>query len=76
MRNTVTEKSYHINYGDTKGNMLGLCARVKASSKKEAVQILNEALGEYYELRVSEAEYVHIYFNRDITTRSCDDGDE
>lgn len=61
-------KSYHIDVGNSTEGHIGLCARVKAHSKQEAIDKLKDALVE--ELQIAndlngddDIEYVNVYLN-------------
>jgi len=58
-------KSYHFDCGNSTNGPVGMCARVRATSKKEAVTILNEAIAECEESQPyaheDAIEYIHFY---------------
>lgn len=58
-------KSYHFDCGNSTNGPVGMCARVQATSKKEAVTILNEALPETEEAQPyaheDAIEYINFY---------------
>lgn len=65
-------KSYHFSCGDSTEGAVGFCARIRAHSKKEAVQILREAMPEIVgveHLGDQEAvEYINIYTGTENVT--------
>lgn len=75
-------KSYHFDLGDSTDGPVGLCARVEARSKAEAVALLRDLLPE--ELPVAtghpRVDYVNVYINTDAITETAidqvDSGDE
>jgi hypothetical protein len=65
-------KLYHVDIGNSSDGPLGLCAVVRASSKRRAVDILRERLPSVIEVKSSEVhppmdesegEYINIYIN-------------
>jgi hypothetical protein len=59
-------KSYHFSCGNSTDGTVGFCARVKATSKKEAIQILHEVMPETIEVDghygdEDTIEYIHVY---------------
>lgn len=72
-------KSYHFNLGNSTKGPIGMCAQVKATSKKEAVEILQRVLPEELEIKhqvedTDEIEYVNVYFgSENITIEDIDD---
>jgi predicted NAD/FAD-binding protein len=59
-------KSYHFDCGNSNTGPVGFCARIIATSKKEALKILHEVMPEEIEIHshfgCSETvEYIHIY---------------
>ena len=73
-------KSYHFSIGNSYPGSIGYCARVNATSKKEAVELLKDVLPSSLEVDVDlygSGEYVEIYLNLDeITTGSIDEVDD
>ena len=69
---------YHIDIGNSSSGPIGLCAVIEARSKKEALSILDDNLGEYCEIETltnsDGIEYCNVYFN--ISNCSIDDVDE
>lgn len=72
--------SYHFDVGNSSTGPIGLCARVKAETKAEALAILKEALPELQEVIVDDVEddrieYINVYINSDAITEadSADD---
>jgi hypothetical protein len=62
-------KSFHFDVGDSTKGPIGMCGRVRAKSKKEALGILKRVLPD--ELQIArycgaegdEIEYVNVYFD-------------
>ena len=75
-------KSYHFSVGNSTDGPIGMCARILAPSKKDAVRVFQDALGEYMSVPPNEGdasiEYIHVYFNEEaITAEDIDEvGDE
>ncbi len=72
-------KEYHFDVGDSNSGPLGLCARVRAKSKAEALHILANDLPT--EVQVSPSNdaitYINVYINPTaISTKDIDDGEE
>jgi hypothetical protein len=65
-------KSYHFDLGNSNEGPIGMCARVLAKDKTEAVQKLHAALGEYAEISSASGaiEYIHVYFNAEAIDES------
>jgi hypothetical protein len=81
-------KSYHFDFGDSSNGPIGYCARVWAHSKREAVELLREALplevnvspldgeGSVYD-NESGIEYITVYLNDEaVTEKSIDDWED
>jgi hypothetical protein len=74
-------KSYHFDLGNSNKGPIGMCARVRATSKEEAVTFLQGALPEEVSLDSETigsgepgVEYIQIYINTDnIKIRHVDD---
>jgi hypothetical protein len=81
-------KSFHFDLGNSNDGQVGACARVRASSKKEALEILLSHLGDEGEVEVIDEftsdgdddkgiEYFNVYLNYDlITTKDIDEVNE
>lgn len=74
-------KSYHFDIGNSSTGPLGLCGRIKAETKEEALYIFRNRLWAFTEgLNVGEDNdegYIEVYFNPDhITVNDIDDEDE
>lgn len=71
--------SYHFDVGDSSAGPIGLCARVTAGTKAEALEILKEALPEELKVPVladgDAIEYINVYFNADAITEANSDDD-
>lgn len=74
-------KSYHFDCGNSNEGQVGFCARIRATSKEEALKILNEALPETIEVRPYDhedaVEYIHVYTaTENVTVEDIDFDDE
>ena len=61
-------QSWHVNIGNSNSGTIGLCARVHASSKKEALKIIRKLLPEEIDItrqfsHWGDLEYCCVYFN-------------
>lgn len=71
-------KSYHFSLGNSSDGPIGYCARIKASSKKEAVEILKRVLPDEIALHATgdsdadneAVEYIEAYTNADAITEA------
>ena len=67
-------KSYLFSCGNSSTGTVGFCARVRATSKKEAIKILHEAVPECEEVRAyaheDAIEYIHFYTNTEALKAS------
>lgn len=73
--------SYHFDLGNSTAGPIGFCARIRAHSKKEAVQRLCAALDSLnneYAVDVQEdgVEYIEVYFNPKYVSESNVDDEE
>lgn len=69
-------KSYHFDVGNSSTGPIGLCATIKANSKKEALERLQELLPTEWPIDVGQdsGEYFNIYLNADnITVKDIDE---
>lgn len=76
-------RSFHFSLGDSSEGAIGMCARVRARSRREAVSLLKRALstgesGEYSLLadddRDRQVEYCNAYVNPDaISVKDIDE---
>lgn len=77
-------RSYHFDCGNSATGPVGFCARVKAYSKKEALEILQSAMPQEYETGIAEnddngdkesrIEYFNFYLNSaSVKVRHIDD---
>ena len=74
-------KSYHFDMGNSNKGPIGMCARVRASSKAQALELLQAALPQEVNVDAETAEpgeagieYIEIYITADnIQTRHVDD---
>ena len=75
----MTDLSYLFSVGNSNDGPIGMCARVIASSREEALEILCDRLEEVNccsELMEGE-EYIEVYFNPNaITTADIDEEDD
>lgn len=83
-------KSFHFNMGNSSTGEIGFCARVKAETKKKAVQLLKDALEQLSDGHKvwddksddpqelpDGVQYVRVYFNPDAVKARCiDESDE
>lgn len=77
-------KSFHFDAGDSTKGPIGLCARVLATSKEEAVQILKAAMPDEVELKTfcteetkPRVEYLNVYINQNaFSAKDIDDVEE
>jgi hypothetical protein len=77
-------KSYHFSLGNSTKGPIGYCARIRATSKKEAVEILKAVLPE--ELKIhpcgteeqnKAVEYIEAYLNAGpISPKSIDEEED
>jgi hypothetical protein len=67
-------KSYLFSCGNSSSGTVGFCARVRATSKKEAVKILHEAMPECESAAPYDhedaIEYIHFYTNTEAVKES------
>lgn len=67
-------KSYLFSCGNSTVGTVGFCARVRATSKKEAIRILHEAMPEAEDARPYDhedaIEYITFYTNTDALRES------
>lgn len=73
--------SYHFNIGNSTRGKIGMCFRVRAYSRKEAVTKANAYLDSlnYYEFSKDEEagiEYAELYTNAKLTARDIDEEEE
>ncbi len=75
-------KSFLISAGNSSVGAIGFCARVKARSKKEAIEIAKEQLPDCLEDLHKEfdlddeIEYFNVYVNTDaLTVKDIEDGE-
>ena len=65
-------KSYHFDIGNSNTGPLGMCARIRATSKAEALSLFQEALGDWASVQPCDneraVEYIHVYFNDDYVS--------
>ena len=70
-------KSYHFSAGDSSKGAIGICARITATSKKEAVALLKQALPEEERIRPyndTGVDYINVYINESaITAKDIDE---
>jgi hypothetical protein len=73
-------RSYHFDCGNTRTGTVGFCARVRAHSKVEAVEILASALPGEYDTGIAQnddegrIEYFEFYLNGErLSTRHIDE---
>jgi hypothetical protein len=72
-------QSFHFDVGNSNEGPIGMCARLRAETRKEAVELLREALGDYAEISsaAGPVEYIHVYFNGEaIDETDIDDWEE
>jgi hypothetical protein len=73
-------KSYHFDVGNSNKGSIGMCLRIRAKSKKQAVRIANECLNRYSAVPVADnedrVEYCEVYLNGNLTTKDIDSYDE
>lgn len=71
--------SYHFDVGDSGAGPIGLCARVRAATKTEALALLREALPEQVSVASGDGaegvEYINVYINDTAITESDADDD-
>ena len=65
--------SYHFDFGNSTNGPIGMCARVKAKNKKDALKILQERLDKFVnEVEIvrdqGQIEYVCIYLSPENMT--------
>ena len=81
---SAKERSYHFSLGNSSDGPVGFCARITATSKKEAVERLKEALPEDISVDLDSAAggklgvgYIQVYINPDaITAKDIDEVDD
>lgn len=64
-------KSYHFSFGNSYPGPIGYCARVKADSPDEAVEILRESISHEFGIPYNSSgriEYAEAYLNPDAIT--------
>jgi hypothetical protein len=73
-------KNYHFDVGNSTKGSIGMCLRVQAHSKKEAVKIANDHLDANQNgIDVpegdgnTEIEYCEVYLKGNLTTRDIDE---
>lgn len=70
--------SYHFDLGNSTVGPIGYCARIKAPTKKRALELLRAALPETEEISPYNdgegVEYISVYFNdAAVTIKDIDD---
>ena len=74
---TLKLKSFHFNVGNSAKGSLGMCLRVKAYSKKEAVEkangFLESTMNHEIDTDGQDIEYCEIYFSGNLKPRHIDD---
>lgn len=79
------KQSFHFDLGNSSTGPMGLSARIEATSKEEALQLLRDAIAnsvdEWGSVHVGQYEqgvdYIHVYLNPDaITVRAIDSVDQ
>jgi hypothetical protein len=71
--------SFHFDCGNSNEGHIGFCARVRADSPQQALEILKDALPEELEVQVDDprVEYLNVYFGYDnVAEKDIDDFDE
>jgi hypothetical protein len=70
-------KSYHFSLGNSSAGPVGFCARIRATSKKKALELLYEVLPTDVGVDPYDnggVEYIRVYFNDDaITVKDIDE---
>ena len=66
-------RSYHFDLGNSTSGPIGYCARVRADSREQAVELLREALPQDVEIEPSAielpgVEYINAYINDQYPT--------
>jgi hypothetical protein len=79
-------KTYHFDVGDSSEGPVGFCARVYATSKKEALAILKDVVSSNNDVELTHnlissqqqsVEYLNVYLNADaITLADIDEVDD
>ena len=74
----MSVKSYHFCLGNSNDGPVGYCARVDATSKEEAVELLKARLPDSVMVQDSGGdEYIEVYLNNEaITTSDIDEVDD
>jgi hypothetical protein len=77
-RNNMKTMSYHFCLGNSTEGPVGFCARVDATSKEEAVELLKAKLPDSVMVQGSGGnEYIEVYLNNEaITTSDIDEVDD
>lgn len=71
--------SFHFDIGNSNEGPIGMCARIQAKTRSEALELLRDALGDYAEISSAAGpiEYIHVYFNGEAIDESdIDDWEE
>lgn len=71
--------SYHFDLGNSTDGPIGMCARILAHTKREALEVMKEVLPEWIEVTTGDprVEYIHVYIGEEnITTADIDEWEE
>jgi hypothetical protein len=71
--------SYHFDVGNSNTGPIGMCARITAETKEDAIEILRDVLPDEFEIPCDHGaiEYIQVYLNADnVTEKDVDDEED